>query len=118
MNIKPIRTTKQYEAALKRIEDIFDAKRGTGLGDELEVLAILTEKYEEEHFPIAAPDPLEAIRFRMEQMGMTQKDLSAVIGHKSRVSEFLSGKRKLPLDAIRKLHEILHIPAEVLIQVY
>ncbi len=118
MIIKPIRNSKQHEAALKRIDEIFEAKKGTPLGDELEILAILVEKYEEEHFPIPYPDPLEAIKFRMDQMGMTNQDLADIIGYKSRVSEFLNRKRKLPLEAIRRLHEHLNIPADILIKAY
>lgn len=118
MNISPIRSEKDYNKALERLEDIFDAKLGTKEGDELEILSILIDKYENEHFPIEMPDPVEAIKFRMEQMGMKQKDLIALIGFKSRVSEILNRKRKLTLDMVRKLSKALHIPTEVLIQEY
>ena len=118
MNISPIKNEKDYQRALKRLEVIFDAKRGTEEGDELEILAILIDNYESENFPIDMPDPIEAIKFRMEQLGMKQKDLAEVIGFKSRVSEILSKKRKLTLDMIRKLNTTLHIPTEVLIQEY
>ncbi|MFT4602037.1 MAG: HTH-type transcriptional regulator/antitoxin HigA [Arenicella sp.] len=118
MNISPIRSDKDYNKALQRLEDIFDAKPGTKNGDELDILSILIDKYENEHFPIGMPDPVEAIKFRMEQMGMKQKDLIALIGFKSRVSEILNRKRKLTLDMVRKLSKALHIPTEVLIQEY
>jgi HTH-type transcriptional regulator/antitoxin HigA len=118
MNIKPIRNESDYQSALVRLEVIFDAKRGTDEGDELEILSILIDTYEKEHFPIELPDPIEAIKFRMEQMGMKQKDLAEVIGFKSRVSEIMGRKRKLSLDMIRKINQTLHIPTEVLIQHY
>jgi HTH-type transcriptional regulator / antitoxin HigA len=118
MRIKPIKTINDYEKALERLEDIFDAKMGTKQGDELEILTILIEKYEKENYPIEMPDPIEAIKFRMEQLGMKQKDLAEVMGFKSRVSEILNRKRKLTIDMIRKLNEKLNIPSEVLIQNY
>ena len=118
MNIAPIRNEKDYQNALERLEDIFDSKKGTEQGDELEILSILIDRFENENFPIGMPDPIEAIKFRMEQMGMKQKDLAEVVGFKSRVSEILNKKRKLTLDMIRKLNTTLHIPTEVLIQDY
>lgn len=118
MNISPIRSEKDYNKALERLESIFDAKLGTKEGDELDILSILIDKYENEYFPIGMPDPVEAIKFRMEQMGMKQKDLIALIGFKSRVSEILNRKRKLTLDMVRKLSKALHIPTDVLIQEY
>jgi len=118
MKILPIRNEKDYQKALDRLEDIFDAKKGTEEGDELEILSILIDRFENEHFPIGMPDPIEAIKFRMEQMGMNQKDLAEVVGFKSRVSEILNKKRKLTLDMIRKLNTNLHIPTEVLVQDY
>lgn len=118
MRIKPIKTKKDYQSALARLEQIFDAKAGTADGDELEVLGILIDKYENEHFPIGLPDPIEAIKFRMEQMGYSQNDLAEVVGLKSRASEILSGKRKLTLEMIRNLHEHFRIPTDVLIQSY
>jgi HTH-type transcriptional regulator/antitoxin HigA len=118
MVIRPIKTKKDYKAALARMEQIFDAKAGTAEGDELEVLGILVEKYENEHFPVGLPDPIEAIKFRMEQLGYSQNDLAKVIGLKSRASEILSRKRKLTLEMIRNLHETMNIPTEVLIQIY
>jgi len=118
MKILPIRNEKDYQKALDRLEDIFDAKKGTEKGDELEILSILIDRYENENFPIGMPDPIEAIKFRMEQMGMNQKDLAEVVGFKSRVSEILNKKRKLTLNMIRKLNTNLHIPTEVLVQDY
>jgi len=118
MKITPIRNEENYLKALDRLEIIFDAKKDTEQGDELEILSILIDRYENENFPIDMPDPIEAIKFRMEQMGMKQKDLAEVMGFKSRVSEILSKKRKLTLDMIRKLNTTLHIPTEVLVQDY
>lgn len=118
MNIKPIKNEKDYEKALGRLEVIFDSKKGTKDGDELEILSILIDKYENEHFPIGFPDPIEAIKFRMEQMGLKQKDLAEAVGFTSRVSEILNRKRKLTLEMIRNLHLKLHIPTEVLVQEY
>ena len=118
MNLKPIKTRKDYQQALARLEAIFEAKRDTSEGDELEILGILIEQYENEHFPINLPDPIEAIKFRMEQLGYTQNDLATVVGLKSRASEILNKKRKLSLDMIRQLHEKLNIPTDVLIQAY
>lgn len=118
MTIKPIKTKKDYQAALNRLEVIFDAKPGTSEGDELEILGILIDKYEREHYSIEYPDPVEAIKFRMEQLGYNQNDLAKIVGLKSRASEILNRKRKLTLEMIRKLHEALNIPTEVLIQSY
>lgn len=118
MEIKPIKTDTDYYQALERLEIIFDAKSGTPEGDELEVLGILIDQYENEKFPIVFPDPIEAIKFRMEQLGYNQNDLANIIGLKSRASEILNRKRKLSLEMIRQLHERLHIPTDVLIQAY
>ena len=118
MEIKPIKTEQDYNKALERLELIFDAKKNTLEGDELEVLAILIDQYENVNFPIDLPDPIEAIKFRMEQMGYNQNDLANIVGLKSRASEILNRKRKLSLEMIRKLHEALHIPTDVLIQSY
>lgn len=118
MDISPIRNEKDYKKALERLEVIFDAKQGTKEGDELEILAILIDNYESENFLIEMPDPISAINFRMEQMGLKQKDLVEMIGFKSRVSEIMNRKRKLTLDMIRKLSTQLRIPTEVLIQDY
>ncbi|MBD0285984.1 MAG: helix-turn-helix domain-containing protein [Flavisolibacter sp.] len=118
MNIKPIKTKKDYQAAMDRLEAIFDAKPGTPEGDELELLGILIDKYEQEYYPIDYPDPIEAIKFRMEQLGYNQNDLAKVVGLKSRASEILNKKRKLTLEMIRRLHKTLKIPTDVLIQSY
>lgn len=118
MDIKAIKTETDYNQALKRLEKIFHAPASSEEGDEAEILSILIEKYEDEHYPIDAPDPIEAIKFRMEQMGMENKDLAEIIGYKSRVSEIFSRKRKLNLKMIRKLHEKLKIPYESLITDY
>jgi HTH-type transcriptional regulator/antitoxin HigA len=118
MELKVIKTEKQYRAALSRLEEIFDSKKGSKTADELELLSLLIEKYENESSPIDFPDPIEAIKFRMEQLGYKQKDLAAAIGLKSRVSEILNRKRKLTLDMIRKLHVALGIPTEVLVKEY
>lgn len=111
---KVIKTEDEYNQALKRLEKIFDAPVDTAEGDEAELLSILIEKYEDEHYPIEAPDPIEAIKFRMEQMNMTNNDLAEVIGYKSRVSELFSRKRKLTLKMIKNLHDKLKIPYESL----
>jgi HTH-type transcriptional regulator/antitoxin HigA len=118
MTWKVIKTEAAYKKALKRLDELFDAKKGSRNGDELELLSLLIEQYELEHFPIDLPDPVEAIKFRMEQLGYSQKDLSDVIGLKSRVSEILNRKRKLSLDMIRKLNQVLGIPTDVLIREY
>lgn len=118
MNIQPIRNEADYALAIKRLDQIFDAPIGSPEGDELEILSILIDRYENEHFPIDMPDPVEAIKFRMEQMGMNQKELAEIVGYKSRVSEILNKKRKLTLNMIRKISHALHIPAEVLVQEY
>ena len=118
MNIKPIKTKKDYELALVRLEVIFDAKKKSAEGDELEILGMLVNHYENEKFPIGFPDPVEAIKFRMEQLGITQTDLANVVGLKSRASEILNRKRKLSLEMIRQIHDKLNIPTEVLIQAY
>ena len=118
MEIKVIKTEKQYETALSRIEEIFDSTKSSKTADELELLTVLVEKYEKENYPISLPDPIEAIKFRMEQLGYKQKDLAEVIGLKSRVSEILNKKRKLSIEIIRKLHDKLGIPTDVLIKEY
>lgn len=118
MEIKPIKTEQDYLQALERLEVIFDAKKDSSEGDELEVLGILIDQYESEQFPIDLPDPIEAIKFRMEQLGYSQNDLANIVGLKSRASEILNRKRKLSLEMIRKIHEVLNIPTDVLIQSY
>jgi HTH-type transcriptional regulator/antitoxin HigA len=118
MKVKLIKSEKEYEQALDRLDVIFDASPNTTEGDEAELLVVLIEKYEEENFPIEAPDPIEAIKYRMEQMNMKKKDLAKVLGYKSRVSEIFNRRRKLTLRMIRSLHEKLNIPYESLIQDY
>ena len=118
MTIKSIKTKKDYQQALTRLEIIFDAKKDSPKADELEILGMLVDNYENEHFPVGFPDPVEAIKFRMEQLGYTQSDLANVVGLKSRASEILSRKRKLSLEMIRQIHDRLNIPTEVLIQAY
>jgi HTH-type transcriptional regulator/antitoxin HigA len=118
MNLKPIKTAKDYKLAMARMEEIFDARPSTNEGDELEILAMLVEKYEDEKYPIEAPDPIEAIKFRMEQLGYKQKDLENLIGYKGRVSEILNKKRKLTLEMIRKIHHALQISTDVLVKEY
>src|SRR5438132_8983343 len=113
-DIKPIRTKKDYEAALAEVERLWGAKSGTPDGDRLDILATLIEAYEAKHYPMDPPDPIEAIKFRMEQQGLTRKDLERVLGSRTRVSEVLNRKRGLSIDMIRKLHDKLQIPAEVL----
>ena len=118
MNIKLIKTEKDYEQALDRLEKIFDVSPGSPDEDKAELLSILIEKYEDEHYPIEAPDPIEAIKFRMEQMGLRKTELTEILGYKSRVSEVLSKKRKLTLKMIRNLHDKLKIPYEALMSDY
>lgn len=116
INVKLIKTESDYKAVLKRIDEIFNSKPNTPEGDELDLLVTLVELYEKEKYPVEAPDPISAIKFRMEQQGLKSKDLIPFIGSKSKVSEVLSGKRALSLNMIRSLHKGLGIPAEVLIQ--
>ena len=118
MKFKILKTEDDYKKALKRIEIIFDAKPNTAKGDEFELLSLLIDKYEEEHYPIDLPHPIEAIKFRMDQMGLKQKDLIACFGDKSKVSDVLNLKRKLNLNYIRNLHQKLHIPLDALISDY
>ena len=118
MDIKVIKTEEDYNQAIKRLEEIFHASIDSEEGDEAELLSILIEKYEDEYYPIEAPDPIEAIKFRMDQMEMTKKDLVNVIGYNSRVSEIFSRKRKLSLNMIRNLHDKLIIPYESLMTNY
>ena len=117
MDIRPIRTKADYKATLKQISALMDADPdpGTQDGDRLDVLTTLVQAFEARHFPIGAPDPVEAIKFRMEQGGMSVKDLEPIIGKSNRVYEVLSRKRPLTLAMIRRLHQSLGIPAEVLI---
>lgn len=114
--LRPIRSEADYDAALEEIEHLWGAKNGTPGGDRLDVLATLIEVYEAKHYPMDPPDPVEAIRFRMEQQGLTRKDLEPMIGPRNRVADVLNRKRGLSIDMIRQLHEQLGISAEVLIR--
>lgn len=118
MVIKPIKTESDYRLALKRLEEIFDAPTGTEESDEADVLGLLVDEYEKKHYSIDAPDPIEAIKIRMEDMSLKQVDLIDAIGGRSRVSEILNRKRKLTVDMIRKLTKRLNISAKVLINDY
>lgn len=115
-SVRPIRSKTDYKAALAEVERLWGAKAGTAKGDRLDVLATLIEAYEAEHYPMDPPDPVVAIKFRMEQMGLTRKDLEPLIGTRTRVAEVLNGKRRLSIAMIRRLHEKLGIPAETLIR--
>ena len=114
MNIKPIRNEEDLALAFKRLEAIFQADEGTEEADEMEVLVTLVEAYENKHYPINAPDPIDAIKFRMEQQGLTPRDLEVYIGSSGRVSEVLNRKRSLSLRMIKRLHDGLRIPYESL----
>jgi len=116
MEIRPIRTKADYERALREIERLWGAGEGTADGDRLDVLATLVEAYEQKHFPIDTPDPIEAIRFRLEQQGLDHRALLGVIGTRSRVYEVMQRKRALSLEMIRRLHQRFGIPADVLIR--
>jgi HTH-type transcriptional regulator/antitoxin HigA len=116
MDIKPIKSERDYEQALQRVESLWKSPEGSAESDELDVLATLIEAYEREHYPIDLPDPVEAIKFRLEQDGKDSRALIGVIGRRTRVYEVLQGKRSLSLNMIRELHDKFGIPANVLIQ--
>ena len=116
MEIKPIRNQQDYEAALRRVESLWDSKDGSPQFDELDVLATLVDAYERERYPIDLPDPIEAIKFRLEQQGKDTRALVGIIGQRTRVYEVLQKKRSLSLEMIRNLHDKLGIPAQILIQ--
>lgn len=118
MNIKPIRSEVDYEAALKTIEQLWDAPQGSPEVDKLDVLVTLVEAYEEKHYPIPPPDPIEAIFHYMESQGLSKSDLEPYLGSQKRVSEVLNRERALSLDMIRRLHKGLGIPADILVQPY
>jgi HTH-type transcriptional regulator/antitoxin HigA len=113
---KKINTKKEYYKALKRFDEVFLAKSGTSESDEADVLALLIKDYEDRHFVIDIPDPIDAIKYRMEQQGLTKKDLGKILGHESRVSDLFSGRRGLTLAMVRSLHQQLNIPLEALIR--
>ncbi len=114
--LKPIRTKRDHDAALKEVERLWGAKSGTRDGDRLDVLATLIDAYEAEHYPMDPPDPIEAIKFRMDQQGLTRRDLEEIIGTRTRIAEVLNRKRGLSVGMIRRLHERLGISAEILIR--
>ncbi|MGM0635453.1 MAG: helix-turn-helix domain-containing protein [Bacteroidota bacterium] len=118
MDLRPIKNEKDYRNALERLEVIFDAPIDTKEGDEAEILSLMIENYENEHYPIESPDPIEAIKIRMEELNLRQKDLVGVIGGKSRVSEILNRKKKLTVEMIRELERLLQISASVLVNNY
>ena len=115
MNIRIVKTEQDYNSAIKRIEELWGAKKDTAEGDELDLLITLVESYEMKHYPIAPPDPIDAIKFRMEQMELTKADMVKYLGSQSRVSEILSKKRKLTLKMVKSLYKELKIPAEILL---
>lgn len=115
MDIKPIRTEQDYDTAMERVGQLWGASVGSPEGDELEVLSILVERYEQEHYPIPPSDPVEAIKFRLDQQGLTTRDLEPFIGSSGRVSEVLNRKRKLSLSMVKRLHDGLRIPYESLL---
>ena len=115
MNIKPIRNDEDLHAAFRQLEKVFQAEEGTPEADEMEILVTLIEAYEQKHYPIGPADPVDAIKFRMEQQGLTQKDLEPFIGSSGRVSEILNRKRRLSLSMVKRLHEGLKIPYESLL---
>ena len=114
--LKPIRSKADYRIALAEVERLWGAKSGTPEGDRLDVLATLIEAYEDEHYPMDPPDPIEAIKFRMEQQGLTRKDLEGILGTRTRIAEVLNRRRGLSINMIRRLHDKLGISAEVLIR--
>jgi HTH-type transcriptional regulator / antitoxin HigA len=116
MDVKPIKNERDYEQALRRVETLWDSPEGSPESDELGILVTLIDAYEREHYPIDWPDPIEAIKFRLEQQGQDTRALIGIIGHRTRVHEVLKGKRPLSLNMIRSLHDQLGIPAHVLIQ--
>lgn len=115
MHVRPIRTEADYDQAVARITQLMGAKPGTAAGDELDVLATLVDAYETRHFPMRTPEPISVIKFQMEQQGLTRKDLEPMIGSRARVSEVLTGRRALTLPMIRRLHNGLHIPVDLLV---
>lgn len=115
-DVRPIRTEADHEAALAEVEKLWGAPNGTAAGDRLDVLATLIDAYEAKHHPMDPPDPVEAIKFRMEQQGLTRKDLEGIIGTRTRIAEVLNRRRGLSIQMIRRLHARLGIPAEVLIR--
>lgn len=118
MTLKLIKSEQEYQAALERLDQLFDSKTGTPESDEADVLALLVDEYEKNNFPIEAPDPIEAIKIRMEEMDLKQKDLVGIIGGKSRVSEVLNRKKKLTVEMVRNLAVHLNLSSQILINDY
>ena len=118
MKIGVIENKKQYKEALQRFEEVFFAKSNTKEGKEAKLLALTIKDYEDKHYKIDAPDPVEAIKYKMEQMHLSKRDMAEILGYNSRVSEILNRKRKLTLEMVRNLHEKLHIPLESLVKDY
>lgn len=118
MNIEIIKSKAQYHRSLQRFEEVFFAKSSSQEGKEAQLLALVIKDYEDRHFKIEAPDPVEAIKYRMEQLKLSKKELGEILGYSSRVSEVLNRKRKLTLEMVRNLHEKLNIPLEALVQAY
>ena len=118
MNIRPIKTVEDYQSALTRLDQIFDAEVGAADSDEADILALLIDEYENRYYPIEAPDPIEAIKIRMEEMHLKQKDIASVLGGRNRASEILNRKRKLTIEMIRNLTERLNLSASLLIKDY
>jgi HTH-type transcriptional regulator/antitoxin HigA len=118
MNIKPIKNDADYQEALKRLEEVFDAKIGTVESDEADIIGLMVDEYENKYFPIDAPDPIEAIKIRMEDLNLKQSNLADALGGKNRVSEILNRKRRLTLEMIRNLSKLLNLSPELLIQDY
>ncbi len=118
MEVKIIRNKQQYLATMERFEELFQAKSGTKESDEADMLALVIKDYEERHYVIEAPDPIEAIKYRMQQQGITNKQLADILGYKSRVTDLFKKNRKINLAMIRKLHDSLHIPLQSLVKEY
>lgn len=118
MPLKILKTKRAYQQALERFEELFQARSGTAESDEADVLALLIKDYEDKHYVIDAPSPIEAIKYRMEQQGLTNSDLAQILGFKSRVSDIFKKNRKLNLNMVRKLYNELHIPLETLVKEY
>jgi HTH-type transcriptional regulator/antitoxin HigA len=118
MKLTILKTKKDYRSALNRFEEVFQAKAGSVDSDEADLLALLIREYEDKHFVIAAPDPIAAIKYRMEQRGLTRQDLAGILGYKSRVTDIFNRRRRLTLGMVRKLHDSLNIPLATLVKEY
>ena len=118
MKLKKLITKRDYQEAITRFEEIFQAKKGTSESDEADVLSLLINQYEDKHFVLDAPDPIDAIKYRMEQQGLSNKDMAKILGHQSRVTDIFKKNRRLNLQMVRRLHRSLQIPLETLIREY